>query len=218
MTNTWVPKIGDYFPNFWADSTQGDISFHKWAEGNWTVLFSHPCAFTPVCSSEMAEFAALKDEFRSRDVKVLGLTNSSHEDESRWLEDIERTFDVDIDFPVISDPDHMLSKSCGIYATESMPDYRIRKTFIIDPSLRIQMIFEYPVMVGRSTEELLRVIDALKMSAKHQVAMPCDWTAGKHCLVSSKFDDMQATALYGDNWFKVRDYLRVVDGLEDSIR
>lgn len=66
-------RIGTEAPNFQAKTTQGDIDFHKWLDGKWAVLFSHPADFTPVCTTELGAFAKLKDEFERRGVKMIGL-------------------------------------------------------------------------------------------------------------------------------------------------
>ena len=65
--------IGDTAPDFTADSTIGEISFHDWAKGSWVFFFSHPADFTPVCTTEMGRTAQLGGEFTSRNTKPLGL-------------------------------------------------------------------------------------------------------------------------------------------------
>lgn len=66
-------RLGSVAPNFQAKTTHGDIDFHKWIEGKWAILFSHPADFTPVCTTELGAFAKMKDEFERRDVKMIGL-------------------------------------------------------------------------------------------------------------------------------------------------
>jgi alkyl hydroperoxide reductase subunit AhpC len=60
-------------PNFQAKTTHGDLDFHKFITGKWTVLFSHPADFTPVCTTELGAFAKLKPEFDARGVQMIGL-------------------------------------------------------------------------------------------------------------------------------------------------
>lgn len=66
-------RLGSEAPNFQAKTTQGDIDFHKWLNGKWAILFSHPRDFTPVCTTELGAFAKLKDEFEKRGVQMIGL-------------------------------------------------------------------------------------------------------------------------------------------------
>ena len=56
-TVKWLPQIGEIFPDFTIATTQGEIRFWDWAPGNWVHLFSHPAAYTPVCTTELASIA-----------------------------------------------------------------------------------------------------------------------------------------------------------------
>jgi alkyl hydroperoxide reductase subunit AhpC len=82
-------SIGSTAPDFTADTTQGKINFHEWIGDGWAILFSHPKAFTPVCTTELGYMAGLKDEFARRNTKILGLSVDTSEDNRRRLTDIE---------------------------------------------------------------------------------------------------------------------------------
>lgn len=209
-TVAWLPCIGDIFPDFIANSTTGRISFHGWAEGKWTFFFSHPAAFTPVCSTEIACFANAQEDFDARNVQVLGLSGNPVETQLAWHSDIERMFDVKVEFPVIEDIAGELATGFGMIHANEAEVCPIRKSFIIDPALKVRMIFEYPIRVGRSSAETLRVIDALQIIDRHEVATPSDWMPGKKVILPYGMSDEEATATYGSDWQKLSDYLKFV--------
>ena len=209
-TVSWLPQIGDIFPDFVANTTQGPVHLHDWAEGSWVFFFSHPAAFTPVCSTEIASFANAKEEFAARNVKVLGLSREAISTQQEWFSEIESIFDVKVDFPMIEDLSGKLAKTFGMVHPKEGDGWAIRKSFIIDPSLKVRMIFEYPVHVGRSSMETIRVIDALKANDQHRVCTPGDWVPGDRFLLPSGISDAEASARYGNQWEKVSDYLKVV--------
>ncbi len=180
----WVPQIGDIFPDFTAPTTQGKLRFHEWAEGSWVYLFSHPAAFTPVCTSEMVGLSASSGCFAERNIKTISLCRSDCEAQARWAEEIARVFGTPITFPMISDSDGVISRVCGMVHDKESTTLSMRKSLIIDPGLRLRMILEYPMRVGRSTEEILRVFDALKVTDELDVATPSDWYQGDPLLLS----------------------------------
>src|SRR6476660_6650590 len=103
-------SIGSIAPDFTADTTQGKINFHDWIGDSWAILFSHPKAFTPVCTTELGYMAGLKDEFAKRNTKILGLSVDSSEDNKRWLPDIEDVSGNTVDYPIIGDSDLHVAK------------------------------------------------------------------------------------------------------------
>lgn len=207
-TTVWTPHIGDIFPNFWAKSTKGPIAFHSWAEGSWVFLFSHPAAFTPVCTTEIADFNSMHDEFTARGVKVLGMSQDDCETISAWLDDIARIFDLKIDIPMIEDPHGLLASTFGMVHPKEHPEWSVRKSFIIDPALRLRMIVEYPVWIGRSTIETLRVIDAMQVKDRYGVGTPSDWQPGDPCVLPIDKNDAQLDRMYGKVRTKLRNYLQ----------
>ena len=206
----WQPCIGDIFPDFTCPTTQGPLNFHEWAEGSWVFFFSHPAAFTPVCSTEIADVADYAEEFAERNVKLLSIGRDDLYLDGAWLEDIEEDFDVSIDFPLISDVTGELAMACGMIHPKEDEVKTIRKSFIIDPSLRIRMINEYPLGVGRDIEEVLRTVDALQAIAPGGLVTPSGWRPGDPLLISPDVSDEEAERLYGDRIGKVRRYMRVL--------
>jgi thioredoxin-dependent peroxiredoxin len=88
----------------------------------------------------------------------------------------------------------------------------VRNVFIISPSKRVELILSYPAFVGRSFDEILRVIDALQLSAKYRVATPVNWKPGDDTVVLPFIPDEEAERMFGDQggFRKVRSYLRYV--------
>ncbi len=216
----WLPQIGDIIPNFFADTPDGPLSFHNWVNGKWAVIFSHPSAFAPVCTSEIAAFVARTEEFNRRGTKLIGICRASAEDQARWHADLEELFGRPMTIPIIADPEGLFGDVLGMTRPAENPAFAVRKTFLIDPKLRLRMIADYPVGVGRSVDELLRVIDALQTCDAHDVGVGADWQPGDNCYASVAMSDDEVTRRYGANWRKIRDYFRVVadpDGTSRSM-
>ncbi|KAA9009894.1 redoxin domain-containing protein [Histidinibacterium aquaticum] len=181
-TVSWIPRIGDFVPNFGAETTYGPVNFHTYAEGAWTVLFTHPAAFTPVCTTELAMLATISADLRRRGAKVMGLSTGTLQAQRDWQADIAQIFGRRIDFPVICDPDGTLVELFGaLHPASDCANAPVRKTVIIDPSLRIRAISEYPAGVGRSSEEIIRMLDALRTVEEHNVVTGADWQLGDDC-------------------------------------
>lgn len=210
-TVRWLPQIGDIFPDFSVETTQGPISLWDWAGGSWVHLFSHPAAFTPVCTTELASFASLNDEWKANNIKLLGLTGSSVDSQQRWHIEIEDLFDVSIDFPNGHDKGMNLARLFGMLHEHESPDWPIRKSFLLDPVMRVQMIFEYPIYIGRNTEEILRVAKALQLRAETGAATPADWDIGDMAIVPDTMTDATARRVFGAAPRKLTPYLKVVD-------
>jgi alkyl hydroperoxide reductase subunit AhpC/uncharacterized protein (DUF924 family) len=213
-------RIGDDVPDFTAETSMGPINFHEFIGNSWCVLFSHPADFTPVCTTEFGATAKLQPEWGIRGVKVIGLSVDSAEDHARWIADINETQDTRVNFPIIADKDRRVSMLFGMLdattfhhgATSLGATMTVRNVFIISPSKRIELILSYPAFVGRNFNEILRVLDALQLSAKYQVATPANWQPGNDTVVLPFISDEDAERMFGnDSGFrKVRSYLRYV--------
>jgi peroxiredoxin (alkyl hydroperoxide reductase subunit C) len=207
----WTPQIGDIFPNFKAYSTHGDFCFHNWAEGRWVYFYSHRSAFTPVCSTELASIALYQDDFKKAGIAIAAVSVGTLEETMSWVEEIEATFNVAVEFPVLSDPNGKLSHEMGLIHPKNDPKHSIRKSFIIDPALRLRMMFDYPACVGRSSEEVLRAAQALQIADRTELSVPADWQPGDDMLAPPGHDDdTYLNKHYGEHWTRVRSYLTVI--------
>lgn len=99
---TMMPRIGDMAPDFEDVTTKGKIKFSEFAEDKWTILFSHPADFTPVCTTEMTGFAVRKNEFDAFNTELLGLSIDSIHSHLAWVNNVHEKTGVYFDFPIIA--------------------------------------------------------------------------------------------------------------------
>jgi len=210
--------IGDTAPDFEAETTEGKINFHDWAGDSWTVLFSHPRNFTPVCTTELGYMASIKPEFDKRGVKIIGLSVDPIENHAKWAEDIAETQGMAPNYPIIADPEFKVSKAFGMLPAdvEGDPTSRtpadnqtVRNVFVIGPDKTIKLVLVYPMTTGRNFDEVLRVIDSLQLTANHKVATPAQWKQGDDVIVAGSVSDDQAKELFGD-FEAPKPYIRIV--------
>jgi peroxiredoxin (alkyl hydroperoxide reductase subunit C) len=212
--NFRIPLIGEKAPSFTAESTAGTINFPVDFGRNWKILFSHPQDFTPVCSSEILELANLQNEFDNLGAKLIVLSTDPLATHVQWkkaLEELDykgRT-PVKIKFPLVDDENLSVSKMYGMIHSASNTTKSVRGVFIVDPNNVVQAIYFYPDNVGRSTEELVRTVAALKTASNEKVLTPADWKAGNDVLVPymPKTDDKKTTEIkdnyYNLSWFMI---------------
>jgi peroxiredoxin (alkyl hydroperoxide reductase subunit C) len=178
-----MPRIGDVAPDFTSMTTFGELNFHEYIGDSWTVLFSHPADFTPVCTTEMSGFALDKDWFTEHNTKLMGLSIDSIHAHIAWVNNVKKNTGVLFDFPIIADIDMSVSKLYGMLQPGESETAAVRAVFFIDPSKKIRLIMYYPLNVGRSMPEIKRVLEALQTSDTHKVAMPLNWTPGEQVIV-----------------------------------
>ncbi|MGN6515953.1 MAG: peroxiredoxin [Rhizomicrobium sp.] len=212
-------KIGDTAPNFEANTTEGKINFHDWIGNHWAILFSHPKDFTPVCTTELGYMAKLKPEFDKRDTKIIGLSVDPVDKHSGWAKDIEETQGAKVTSPMIGDDDYKVSKAYGMLPAEASGDpakrtaadnQTVRNVFIIGPDKKIKLILVYPMSVGRNFDEVLRVVDALQLTAKHKVSTPVNWKQGGDVIIAGSVSNDEAKTIYPQGWKEPKPYIRIV--------
>ena len=176
-------RIGDIAPDFEAVTTKGKIKFSDFAPGKWTVLFSHPADFTPVCTTEMSGFALNKETFDDLNTELLGLSIDSIHSHLAWVNNVREKTNVYFDFPIIADIDMKVSKLYGMLQPNESETAAVRAVFFIDPSKKVRLIMYYPLNVGRNMDEIIRVLEALQVSDEYKVAMPLNWRKGDKVIV-----------------------------------
>ncbi len=203
-------RLGDFAPDFTAETTEGTIRFHEWLGDSWGVLFSHPADFTPVCTTELGEVARLKSEFEKRNVKVIGLSVDPVQSHRGWAEDIAETQGHALNFPVVADADRTVSDLYGMIHPSASDTLTVRSTFVIDPAKRIRLIITYPASTGRNFEEILRVIDSMQLTDTHKVATPVNWHWGEDVIiVPSLTDEDEIRRRFPKGYRALKPYLRV---------
>jgi peroxiredoxin 2/4 len=183
LTNRSIPRIGDKAPDFTAVTTEGPITFSDWKKDKWAILFSHPADFTPVCSTELAEFAKRNKEFEQRNTKLIGLSIDSVHSHLAWRENLKKVLDVEINYPLIADLDTKVAQAYGLLHPNESTTATVRAVFVIDPKNTVRALIYYPLNVGRNIDEVVRLLDALQTTDKHSVAAPVNWKVGDKVIV-----------------------------------
>lgn len=212
-------RINDVAPDFTATTTHGPIRFYEWIGNKWAVLFSHPKDFTPVCTTELGALAGIEKQFIDRDAKVVGLSVDPVESHGKWAQDIEDVSGHRVNYPIIGDPELKVAKLYDMLpadegetsesrtANDNAP---VRTVFVIGPDKKIKMQLSYPMSAGRNFDEILRVLDSLQLTAKHQVSTPANWKPGEDVIIGGSVSNEEAHKRYPGGWKAPRPYLRFV--------
>jgi thioredoxin-dependent peroxiredoxin len=203
-------RIGDVVPDFTADTTEGNVTFHQWIGDGWAVLFSHPKDFTPVCTTELGEVAKLKPEFEKRGVKVIGLSVDPAASHKLWAKDIEETQGHALNFPLIADAERKVADAYDMIHPNASETFTVRSVFIIGPDKKVKATLTYPASTGRNFDEILRLIDSLQLTAKYSVATPVNWKQGEDCIIVPAVSDEAAKEKFPGGWKTLKPYLRIV--------
>ncbi len=201
-------RLGDIVPNFQADTTAGHIDFYEYLGNSWGVLFSHPADYTPVCTTELGRTAALKSEFEKRNVKVLAVSVDGLESHKGWVNDINETQCVTVDFPIIADPDKTVATLYDMIHPNASEKATVRSLFIIGPDKKLKLSITYPASTGRNFFEVLRVIDSLQLTANYSVATPADWKEGEDVIVVPAISTEDAIKKFEKGVTVIKPYLR----------
>lgn len=173
--------IGSKFPGFKLTGVvNNDINTafkdfdNQTFKDKWLVVFFWPKDFTFVCPTEIAAFGRLNGEFADRDAQVLGVSVDSEFVHLAWRKDKEEL--RNLPFPMLSDIKRELSTELGVLDAEAGVSQRA--TYIVDPDGVIRFVYVTDLNVGRSPEEVLRVLDGLQTDE----LCPCNWQKGEDTL------------------------------------
>lgn len=203
-------KINDTAPNFVAHTSQGLVDFYSYIDNSWAILFSHPKAFTPVCTTELGTLQKLLPAFKDRNVKVIGLSVDSPDNHNVWLNDIKETQGYLPEYPLITDTDKAISKLYDMIHENASDTMTVRTVFIIGPDKKIKLKMDYPASAGRNFDEILRVVDSLQLTANYKVSTPANWIQGEDVIIGSAINDEEAKKLFPQGWTAHKPYLRTL--------
>ena len=203
-------------PGCSADTSAGPGTRGEWGGDGYAILFSHPKDFTPVCTTELGVMAGMMDEFAKRDCKILGISVDSVESHIEWLRDIEKASGHRVEYPMIGDPDLAIAKLFDMLPTEAgttsdgrteADNQTVRSVFLIGPDKRIKLILTYPTTAGRNFDEVLRALDAIRLTEEHKVSTPANWSQGDDVIIAAAVSDDEAVQRFG-RFDAVLPYLR----------
>jgi alkyl hydroperoxide reductase subunit AhpC len=212
-------RINDEAPNFTAETSQGTVNFHEWIGNGWAILFSHPKDFTPVCTTELGYMAGLQPEFQKRNCKIIGLSVDPVSSHSKWAVDIEETQGHKVNYPMIGDPELKIAKLYDMLPADSgatsegrtaANNATVRTVFVVGPDKKIKLMLSYPMSTGRNFDEVLRVLDSIQLTTKHQVSTPVNWKPGDDVIISGSVSNDEAKLKYPGGWKAPKPYLRIV--------
>ena len=202
-------QLGDNAPDFTAETTEGRIGLHEYLGDGWGLLFSHPADFTPVCTTELGEFARRKGDFAERGVKLIGVSVDPVDSHRRWSDDIAETQGTGLNYPLVGDEDHAVADLYGMIHPNAIETATVRTVFVVGPDKKVKLTLTYPANVGRNVDEILRVIDALQLSSEHAVSTPVNWRDGDEVIISPALSDDEARERFPKGFRSLKPYLRL---------
>ena len=203
-------RLGDEAPDFKAETTEGEVDLYDYLGDSWGVLFSHPADFTPVCTTELGEFAKRKGDFDQRNAKLIGLSVDPIESHQGWAPDIADVKGTPLNFPLIADPDRKVAELYDMIHPAMNEKVTVRSVFIIGPDKKIKLIITYPQTTGRNIDEIVRVLDSLQLTAGYSVATPANWNQGDDVISAGSVSDDAAKEKFPEGWKSEKPYLRWV--------
>lgn len=196
-----MPLIGEKAPDFTQQSTHGPITFSEFNKGSWVILFSHPADFTPVCTTELSEFAVDKEFYAAHNTKLMGLSIDSVHSHLAWVNNVREKTGVYMDFPILADLDMKVANLYGMLHPGASATAAVRAVFFIDPAGIVRLVLYYPLNIGRNMDEVKRILVALQTADEKSVALPANWRPGDKAIVPppktlAEMDDRIASTEY----------------------
>jgi thioredoxin-dependent peroxiredoxin len=202
-------QLGETAPDFTAETTEGTVSLHEYLGDAWGILFSHPADFTPVCTTELGDFAKRKDEFAKLNTKLIGVSVDSVQSHQGWSKDIAETQGQGLNYPLVGDEDRTVANLYGMIHPEAIATATVRTVFIIGPDKKVKLTLTYPASIGRNVDEIVRCVEALQLSSEYAVSTPVNWKDGDEVIISPAISDEDATKQFPKGFKTLKPYLRL---------
>ncbi|GMI34990.1 hypothetical protein TrCOL_g5053 [Triparma columacea] len=204
--------IGDALPNLDCVTQIEESCFAQLLGGGTGILFSFPDAFDAVALTELGEMARLKQEWEDRGVKVAALVCAPVGSVQGFVVDVKAATGFQIDFPIICDESKALALKLGLIKEDG--DSSMRGVTFSDADFKVAMNMNYPTSCGTNFHEVLRIVDSLHITDKHQVWTPVNWVRGQDVMVGPEVDELKADKQHENvqtiDLPSAKNYLRVV--------
>lgn len=149
--------------------------------GQYVVLFFYPLDFTFVCPTELHAFQARLADFQARDTQLIGCSVDSWFSHAAWLNTPRSEGGIQgVEYPLVSDLNKSIAKAYGVLQEEAGLAYR--GLFLIDPQGIIRHLLINDLPLGRSVDEVLRTLDALRYVEQHGEVCPANWKEGTQAM------------------------------------
>jgi len=187
-------KIGATIPNFVVQTTKGNFNLHDFLTGDaekpWTLVFSHPKDYTPVCTTELGACHCLAEKFAGMGAKLIGISCDSVEDHNGWTADVlhrvDKTADGSLAFPIVADVDRSIVAQLGMLDPEERDAVGVplpARALVICQGTTVKLTILYPATTGRNFDEVARVLTSLQLTANNGLATPVNWAYGDRVIV-----------------------------------
>lgn len=181
--------VGKQAPDFTTAAVLGDgqivdsYNFKEATKGKYAVVFFYPLDFTFVCPSELIAFDHRLEEFKKRNVEVIGVSIDSHFTHNAWRNTPVNQGGIgQVGYTLVADLKHEIAKA---YDVESDGGVAFRGTFLIDKAGVVQHQYVNNLPLGRNVDETLRLVDALQFTEEHGEVCPAGWNKGKAGMTAS---------------------------------
>jgi len=168
-------------PDFTATAVLPDSTFDTdyslaSTAGKWRVLFFYPLDFTFVCPTEILAFSDRVADFSAINAEVIGVSVDSHFTHLAWTQTPRKEGGIEgLQFPLVADLNKSIARDYGVLLDAGIA---LRGLFVIDPSNTVRAAIVHDLPVGRSVDEVLRVVKAFQFTDEHGEVCPANWNEG----------------------------------------